>query len=145
MSNRPQASAAHPAVQAPAARIREENNPMTQDADRESRIIACYEMISHATGRMLVAARKNDWNTVVSAESECSLIIDELKKLGDLVPSDLVLRQRKAEIIRKVLADDAEIRNLTQPWLRKLDGYLQSASSHKKLGRISGNTAACGE
>jgi flagellar protein FliT len=117
---------------------------MTRDADRESRIIACYEMISHATGKMLAAARENDWNKVISAENECSLIIDELKKLGDLAPSDLLLRQRKAEIIRKVLADDAEIRNLTQPWLRKLDGYLQSVSN-KKLGHISGNTFACDE
>jgi len=117
---------------------------MTQDADRENRIIACYEMISRATGRMLVAARENDWNNVVAAENECSLVIDELKKLGDLVPSDLLLRQRKAAIVRKVLADDAEIRNLTQPWLRKLDGYLQSVGN-KKLGHISESSSACGE
>ena len=117
---------------------------MTHDADRENRIIACYEMISRATGRMVIAARENDWSNVVSAENECSLIIDDLKKLGDLAPRDLLLRQRKAEIIRKVLADDAEIRDLTQPWLRKLDGYLQNVSN-KKLGHISGNTFACDE
>ena len=38
---------------------------------------------------------------------------------------DTRLRKRKAELIRKILADDREIRDLAQPWLGKLEGYLK--------------------
>jgi flagellar protein FliT len=118
---------------------------MTHESDRENRIVACYESMSHVTGKMLAAARESDWDSVVLAGKECSLIIDELKQLGDLAPRDSQLRQRKREIIRKVLADDAEIRNLAQPWLCKLEGYLKSAGPSKKPGNSYGNASAFGE
>jgi flagellar protein FliT len=115
------------------------------DHFREDRIIACYESMSRATDKMLAAARENDWDRVVSAEKECSQIIENLKQLGDLAPRDPHVRRRKAEIIRKVLADDAEVRNLTQPWLRQLEGYLRSADTSKKLGHTYGSAPPYGD
>jgi hypothetical protein len=55
--------------------------------------------MSQATHKCLAAARENDWDWVVSAEQECSRIIESLKQLGDLAPRDPQLRERKAEII----------------------------------------------
>jgi flagellar protein FliT len=106
--------------------------------DRENFIIAHYESISNATAEMLEAARRNDWDGVVAAERDCARIIEKLKELGDLAPRDPSLRHRKAEIIRKVLADDAEVRYLTEPWLRQLEGYLRSSGTSKKLGHAYG-------
>jgi flagellar protein FliT len=36
------------------------------------------------------------------------------------------LRQRKQEIIQQILADDAEIRILTQPWMAQLQNILNN-------------------
>jgi hypothetical protein len=41
---------------------------------------------------------------------------------------------RKGAIIRQVLAEDAEIRRLTQPWLRRIEELLRASSNQLRLG-----------
>lgn len=101
--------------------------------EKEKFIISHYESMSLASTSMLNAARRSDWDSVAAAEKDCARIIEELKTLGDLVPQDPLLKQRKAEIIRKVLAEDKEIRDLAQPWLNELESFIKSASTNKKL------------
>ena len=43
------------------------------------------------------------------------------------------LQRRKAEIIRNVLAADAEIRNITEPWMQQLQHILGSAARTHRL------------
>ena len=43
------------------------------------------------------------------------------------------IHKRKVEIIRQVLADDAEIRNLTEPWMQRLQHLLTSVGQERKL------------
>ena len=89
-------------------------------------IIAIYEAILAITGRMLKAAQDADWERLITLEHECRgltkrlLINDGNKALS----SDL--RQRKQEIIQQILADDAEIRILTQPWMAQLQNILSN-------------------
>ncbi|MES2354461.1 MAG: flagellar protein FliT [Pseudomonadota bacterium] len=113
--------------------------------EREHHIISCYESMSLATTDMLAAARRNDWDGVIAAERNCSQIVENLKRLGDLVPTDPQLRQRKLEIIIKVLADDAEIRNLTQPWLQQLEVFLKNAGTTRKLSHAYGAVSPANE
>ena len=89
-------------------------------------IIAIYEAILTITGRMLKAARSADWERLIALEHECRgltkklMINDENKVLSN------DLRQRKQEIIQQILADDAEIRTLTQPWMAQLQNILNN-------------------
>jgi flagellar protein FliT len=89
-------------------------------------IIAIYEAILIITGRMLKAAQSADWERLITLEHECRgltkklMISDENKVLS----SDL--RQRKQEIIQQILADDSEIRALTQPWMAQLQNILSN-------------------
>lgn len=106
--------------------------------EQEKFIISCYESMSAASGEMLEAARKNDWDSLIAAERVCAQIVEKLKALDNVVPNDPQLRQRKAEIIRKVLAEDAEIRSLTEPWMKQLEGFLQSAGKSKKMSQMYG-------
>ena len=62
--------------------------------------------------------------------------------MGDLAPADPTLRQQKIELMRRVLADDAEIRLLTQPWLKKLDAMLRTPDTAARLGRTYGAGSA---
>ena len=89
-------------------------------------IIAIYEAILTITGRMLKAAQSTDWERLITLEHECrgltkKLMISDKNKV---LSSDL--RQRKQEIIQQILADDAEIRTLTQPWMAQLQNILSN-------------------
>lgn len=88
-------------------------------------ILAHYESIRQASHQMLEAARRSDWDAVAREEAHVGSLIASLRAAGDarkiLIGEG---RKRRFEILRHVLADDAEIRNLAQPWLRQVDANL---------------------
>ena len=106
------------------------------------RIITNYETILAITGQMLDAARNDDWERLVALEKDCKKLVEELIAENYGLPLSSQLQRRKAEIIRKVLADDAEIRNITEPWMMQLQNLLGSAGRERKLSRayVSGSS-----
>lgn len=107
-------------------------------------MIGIYEDILAVTTQMLEAARAADWDLLVRREQECRLLVEKLMNARD--GQDMALepqaRRRKVEIIRKVLADDAEIRNLTEPWMRRLQHLLTSVGQERKLHAAYNDGAA---
>ena len=99
----------------------------------EQSLLSHYEEVAIASGRMLEAARAEDWDTLVAAEKDCAALIARLRALGaaDGLSSDG--QKRRMTVIRKVLADDAEIRRLTQPWLQKLESFLSGRVGERRL------------
>lgn len=97
-------------------------------------IMATYEAVLGLTGQMLNAAKRSDWDHLIELESDCHSLIAKLMAADkqSLAHDD---NARKVEIIRKVLADDAEIRNITQPWIAELGKFLGHTSNEKKLRR----------
>lgn len=112
---------------------------MTTRLETEQQIVERYRQMADASHRMLDAARDDDWDRVCAVEQECARLIKDLSKMGDLAPVDPALRQQKLDLMRRVLADDAEIRLLTQPWLRKLDTMLRSPGTAARLDRAYGS------
>ena len=108
----------------------------------EQQIVDRYARMAHASNRMLLAAREDDWDQVCKVEQECSDLIAELSRMGDLSPTDPELRQRKLGLMKRVLADDAEIRLLSQPWLRKLESILKAPTMTARLGQAYGARGA---
>ena len=100
-------------------------------------ILDIYTSISVKTGQMLDAARHSDWHRLVDLERDCHALIEKLKRSGDcagaIASANFV--QRKVALIRKVLADDAEIRKFTEPWMAQLENYLGSARQEHRLRR----------
>ena len=101
-------------------------------------LIATYEAILETSGHMLEAARQDDWEHLIALERKCSALVQNL--IADPVQCELdgTTRKRKAEIIRRVLADDAQIRSITQPWMEELNALLTSASRGQALKRAYG-------
>ncbi len=112
---------------------------MTSRFETERQIVERYRQMADASQRMLSAARQDNWDQVCAAEKECAHLIKELSGMGDLAPADPALRQQKVELMKRVLADDAEIRLLSQPWLKKLDAMLSSPATAARLGRAYGS------
>lgn len=94
--------------------------------NNSSEIIVIYESILAITGQMLKAAQSADWENLIALEQECrgltrKLMINNANKM-----LDGETRQRKQKIIQRILADDAEIRILTQPWMAQLQNILSN-------------------
>ncbi|WDZ98045.1 flagellar protein FliT [Herbaspirillum sp. WKF16] len=96
-------------------------------------VIAIYESISELTDQMLAAARAADWELLTTLEMQCGKHIATLKDFEDGVSLSDAHRNRKVDIIRKILEDDRDIRNLTEPGLRKLSALIQSNHTEQKL------------
>ena len=111
---------------------------MSQVLQREQQIVERYRRMADASRRMLDAARLDDWDRVCLVEKECASLVAELLQMGDLAPTDPSLRQQKVDLLKRVLADDAELRLLSQPWLRKLDAVLRSPQTAARLDRTYG-------
>ncbi|MGQ0509187.1 MAG: flagellar protein FliT [Betaproteobacteria bacterium] len=96
--------------------------------------LARYEEVALASNGMLEAARASDWDMLLERESRCAALIEALR--AEEVRHELDERglARKAAIIRRLLADDAEIRRLTQPWLRSLEQMLSASTKRQRLG-----------
>ena len=95
-------------------------------------MLAYYESIAQVSKLMLNAARAGDWQTLRDGEECCAALIGRLKALPcDEYALDERATQRKRQIVRRILIDDAQIRDLTQPWLRTLDTHLGRGASHR--------------
>ena len=82
-----------------------------------------YEAIAAASRRMLDAARRDDWDEVCHEEHRCRSLITGLKQAASPDGAPIGRRQRLA-LLRAMLADDAEIRELSEPWLKQLEALL---------------------
>lgn len=83
-----------------------------------------YEAIEQASQSMLQAARDGNWDQVVKLEGACALLISQLKHAAAERPLGPEEAQLKSRIMQRILINDAEIRNLAEPWLEDLDGIL---------------------
>ncbi|HSQ05995.1 MAG TPA: flagellar protein FliT, partial [Burkholderiales bacterium] len=96
-------------------------------------VIAVYERVLAESQQMVEAARASDWERLVALERRCSHIVATLAGRELRETLEPALQRRKAEIIRNVLAADAEIRNITEPWMQQLQHILGSAARTHRL------------
>jgi flagellar protein FliT len=81
---------------------------------------ARYEAIAAISERMLLAARRASWNDLVPLQEEYRHLVDALHDAEDGVKLDEPERLRKYDLIRRILADDAAIRDLANPRMATL-------------------------
>jgi flagellar protein FliT len=81
---------------------------MTQQQSAD--ILKTYEHLAEVTGRMRIAACQEDWDSVIALETECASVYSRLVSVDQSASCDADYQRRKAELIRKLLDDDAQIR-----------------------------------
>ena len=87
---------------------------------RDQGLLSYYEAIEHASQDMLDAARAGDWDTVVRLEGACAVLIARLKQAAAEAPMGAEESALKGRIMHRILLNDAEIRNLAEPWINDL-------------------------
>jgi flagellar protein FliT len=88
-----------------------------------------YEAIEQASHDMLEAARTGNWDHVVKLEGACALLISQLKHAAAKNALGAEEAQLKSRIMQRILVNDAEIRQLAEPWLEELDSRLGGIGS----------------
>lgn len=91
-----------------------------------SQTLITYNAILTTTGKMLIAAQNCEWDQLTRLEKECRQLTELLNKNDPEPILDEELLQEKVKIIHQILADDAQIKAITEPWLRKLEDMLKT-------------------
>jgi flagellar protein FliT len=90
-----------------------------------------YEAIARASQLMLDAARKSDWDEVGRQEARCAMLVAALKAASLESPLPPADNRRRMDLLRRILADDAEIRGRANPWLKQLEHLLSSPQARR--------------
>jgi flagellar protein FliT len=101
-------------------------------------VIENYESLSCITEKMRHAAVNSDWDNLLSLEKQCTLQVAAMKPADTVAKLDEPTRQRKIQLIKKILADDAEIRNHTETWMKQLQNIMQSNRQEHRLHQAYG-------
>ncbi|MFZ6686203.1 flagellar protein FliT [Undibacterium sp. SXout11W] len=101
-------------------------------------LISLYENVAIITDQMLRAARERDWELLCQLESNCSSTVAIIQKNEIPVSLTPELREQKIRMIKKILADDKEIRDITEPWMAELADLIKSNTTSRKLNQAYG-------
>jgi len=101
-------------------------------------VVSLYEAMVGITDQMLAAAAAGDWDRLATLELQCAACVRQLKASGDGQPLAAQERSRKVDAIRKMLAADRQIRDLTQPWMAKLSAMINNKGTERRLARAYG-------
>lgn len=91
-----------------------------------TRTLMTYNAILATTGKMLIAAQNSEWDQLTKLEKECRQLTKLLIENDPEPILDEELLQTKVKIINQILADDAQIKAITEPWLKKLEDMLNT-------------------
>lgn len=101
-----------------------------------SQTLTGYENLSALTEQMREAAVRGEWEELVGLEQQCSRQVAALKPLETPAPLAEPERLRKIDLIKKILANDAEIRNHTEVWMHQLQRIMKSNRQEQRLQQV---------
>ena len=83
-------------------------------------LIDYYLAIEESSQKMLQAAEERNWDEVMRQEGACAVLIEQLRKLAQGAELKPEQRTEKTKIMQRILRNDAQIRDLAEPWLFSL-------------------------
>lgn len=102
-------------------------------------VLSEYAAVAELTGQMRAAAEAGEWDQLVVLEQRCSVHVDLLKRSEAAVELNPTGRQAKIDCIRRILADDRRIRDLTMPWMAQLSAMLNNSGTQRRLAHAYGS------
>ena len=98
----------------------------------ENRLIGTYEAVAEFTRLMLVAVRQGDYDRLAVLEEECTRCVGQLRGIDQVAPLTDEQRARKIAMIRQILANDRELRDITEPWMTRLASMMRSPDAEAR-------------
>ena len=101
-------------------------------------VFSVYEAMVDLSGQMLVAASSNDWDQLIVLEQRCAAHVQTLKQSTPQPALQGPERDKKIDIIKKLLSDDRKIRDLTTPWMTQLSALISNGTAERRLASAYG-------
>jgi flagellar protein FliT len=96
-----------------------------------------YRALADVSGRMLLAARNGDWDAVIALDADYTARASAVTDAA-LPPLPPPLAADVAALIRKLMAEEGELRMLLGPQLAHLSSMLSDAGAQRKLAGAYG-------
>jgi flagellar protein FliT len=106
-----------------------------------SPIVRSYEELLVLSEQMLEAARASNWDALNDLQQVYMAEVDRLRLLDHTKPFSDNERLRRFQLLERILAYDARIRDLTMPRLAQLGELLNSSRRKLELSAAYGATA----
>ncbi|MEC9483731.1 MAG: flagellar protein FliT [Halomonas sp.] len=105
-----------------------------------SEVLAGYEQLLQRSSRMLAWARQGEWAHLVQEEAVYVVDVDNLRRLETGCALDPVGMQRKADLLERILTQDAEVRQRLEVRRDELSELLGDSRRRQKLSQAYGAT-----
>lgn len=100
--------------------------------------IEIYEAMGRLSAQMVTAAQSKDWDRLVELEKSVVALRNELQANGDPIRLPALQADRKRALIQQILADDAEVRRHTEPWMEHLKQFMGEQNTRRQVERAYG-------
>ncbi len=101
--------------------------------------ITHYESLSGMLATMVSAAEQGNWDQVAGMEPACKPLIEKIRAASTDERLSEQERKQKVRVIKKILQDDARLRELATPWMARLQEMLtQSRNGRAALDAYRG-------
>jgi flagellar protein FliT len=104
----------------------------------QNQVMQCYEQIAVLTASMLQLARAGSWDALASQEVTYRARVEDLKGIEPVQTLDAEQVERKYRLLCRILADDAEIRDIITPELGRLGKMLGAVQRRQTLQQAYG-------
>ena len=101
-------------------------------------VMQCYERIAVLTASMLQFARAGNWEAMAMEEVAFCACVERLKETEPAQVLNAAQVEQKYQLLCKIIADDAEIRDLVMPELARLGKLMGSMQRQQSLHQAYG-------
>lgn len=102
-------------------------------------VLTVYAEMADLTEQMLDAATNSEWEHLVVLEQRCAVRVRRLQAEEPPLPMEGAQRERKVELIRRMLTADRKIRDITMPWMSHLSALISNTGTERRLVNAYGS------
>ncbi|MBY0243297.1 MAG: flagellar protein FliT [Burkholderiaceae bacterium] len=102
-------------------------------------VLTVYADMADLTEQMLEAATRSEWDQLVELEQRCAAHVRTLQSNEGQQALVGEQRERKVELIRKMLTADRKIRDITMPWMAQLSALINNTGTERRLANAYGS------
>lgn len=108
----------------------------------QSEVIHCYEQIAAVTEHMVALARAASWEELIAVELQFRAHVAYIKTIEERLDAadtlDASQLAHKHRLLKRILADDAEIRDNISPKMAQLSALMGSLKRQQSLNQAYG-------
>lgn len=101
-------------------------------------VLTAYSAMAALTKQMVAAATAADWDGLEGLEQQVAAHVARLRDNEAAVALDAGERQQKLGLIKQMLDDDRQIRDLTMPWMAQLSKLINNTGTERRLAAAYG-------